>query len=277
MALESLRETKVPSDLSWELVVVDNNSSDDTREVVEGFKRSSGFEVQYVFEGRRGLANARNAGVMAAKGDIIGFTDDDCIVSPDWIASIAREFMSDPSLAGIGGRVELYNRNDRPVTIRTCKERIGFLIPRQLFNLMAGCNMAFTRQVFEGVGNFDPDFGAGGKFLSSEDSDFIYRAYKKGFKIVYCPDVLVYHNHGRKTDAQVHSLNRGYVIGRGAFYCKHILGGDRDILQLAYREVSWVTKTLIRTLFAGESIEKQRRLLRGLVTGAISKLTNNHL
>ena len=271
-ALKSLKDMEVASDIQWELLVIDNNSSDDTCEVIKNFARASGLNVKYLFEGNQGLSYARNRGLMKANGEIIAFTDDDCIVDKSWITSILKEFASDKTLLGLGGRVELYNVNDRPVTTRTFKDRMLFSSPNQLFNLLPGCNMAFAREVFDDVGEFDPNFGAGTKIASAEDSDFFYRVHKKGFKMIYSPDVLVYHNHGRRTDSQVRALNRGYVIGRGAFYCKHILRGDPVVMRLAYREISLQIKRFIRKLYRNESIEKEMRLLRFIITGAIYKL-----
>jgi len=273
--LKSLQEMSVPTNLRWELIVVDNNSKDDTREVVKDCAVTSGLNIKYVFEGKQGLSHARNRSIAEAKGDILAFTDDDCIVSGSWVQSIFKEFKADPEISVIGGRVELYNPNDRPVTTRTCKERVRFSVPGQFVNLMAGCNMAVGRQIFAEVGMFDPDFGAGAMFLSSEDSDFLYRAYKNNLKIVYSPDVLVYHNHGRRTEAQVESLKQGYVVGRGAFYCKHILRGDRDVLKLAFREVCSLIISLLVTLVVLKPIKGQKRLLGGLAMGAVLKLRSS--
>ena len=270
--LKSLGDMEVPSDIQWELLVVDNNSSDDTGEVIQKFVKTFGLDVKYLFEGNQGLSHARNKGLMNANGKIIAFTDDDCIVDKSWITSILKEFSSDKTLSGLGGRVELYNTNDRPVTTRTLKEWMLFSSPNQLFNLLPGCNMGFVRDVFDDVGIFDPNFGAGTKIASAEDSDFFYRAYKKGFKMIYSPDVLVYHNHGRRTDSQVRALNRGYVIGRGAFYCKHILRGDPVVMRLACREISTQIKRFIRNLYRNQSIEKEIRLIRFIITGALYKL-----
>jgi GT2 family glycosyltransferase len=116
-------------------------------------------------------------------------------------------------------------------------------------------------------------FGAGTKIASGEDSDFLYRAHKKGLKIRYYPDVLVYHDHGRKADSDVNALLRGYGCGRGAFYCKHILLGDRIVMRMALREVILTIRLLIKNLRAGHSIERQRigngscGLLMGVIRG----------
>ena len=79
------------------MIVVDNNSSDDTKDVVAGFENSSFCEIKYVFEGKQGLSRARNRGLAEAKYPLVAFTDDDCYVAKDWIVSILREFSVDRS------------------------------------------------------------------------------------------------------------------------------------------------------------------------------------
>ena len=128
--------------------------------------------------------------------------------------------------------------------------------------------MAFRREVYERIGGLDTRFGPGARIPAAEDADFIYRAYKAGFKLAYCPEVLVYHDHGRNTDVQVRQLNRGYVIGRGAFYCKHILAGDRAILKCAYWEVNHLFGRLSSNLFRGRSAADESRMLWHLLLGA---------
>lgn len=270
--LRSLERLDLAGDFTCEVIVIDNNSIDGTRDVVKEISKASPLIIKYAFETKQGLGHARNRGVMDAGGDVLAFTDDDCIPDTNWIRVIATKFSSEPSLAGIGGRVELYDESDQAVTVRRKREIADLQSVHQLFSLIAGCNMAFRRHVFEEVGSFDPVFGAGTKIAAAEDSDFLYRAYKKGLKIRYYPDVLVYHNHGRKTDAEVNALQRGYGCGRGAFYCKHILLGDRTIMRMAIREVVSIIKSLTRTILAGHSIERQTMVSYGLLMGVIRGL-----
>jgi GT2 family glycosyltransferase len=270
--LNSLQEMAVPVDLPWELIVVDNNSSDNTKEVVNNFIDKSDLNAKYVIERYQGLSYARNMGIQESSGNIIAFTDDDCIVDRHWITSISKEFQSSESIAGIGGRVELYNKMDRPISIRVYREKMTLSSIDRLFNLIIGCNMAFVRPVFDEVGMFDTDFGSGTRFASAEDSDFLYRAYKKGLKIIYSPDVLVYHNHGRRNDEQIKALYKGYAIGRGAFYCKYILMADKDVFHLARSAVSSLMKQIIKRFLKGRSSAHQRLFLIAIVIGFMYRL-----
>jgi glycosyltransferase involved in cell wall biosynthesis len=270
--LDSIKNMSIPNDLSWEILMVDNNSSDNTKKVIEEFRIKSGLNVVYVFEEKRGLSNARNSGIRNAQGEIIVFTDDDCIPDKNWLFFISKEFEADPSLSLIGGRVELYDPNDQPVTIRTSKERNHFTSIGQLFSLIPGCNFAFHRRILDALGGFDPDFGAGTRVKAAEDSDFLYRAYKMGFKMVYSPEILVYHNHGRRTKEQVFNLNKGYIIGCGAFYCKHILRGDPEVLKMAIAEVISLMKGFAKNLILLRTTVKQRLRLYFLSLGAVYRV-----
>ena len=268
MFLKSLENQEIPQGCDWEALIVDNNSTDDTKNVSQVFISRNSGRFRYLFEARQGKSIALNSAIPQAKGEVLVFTDDDCLPDSGWLCAIVNEFTTDPLLSILGGRVELYCKDDRPVTIRTYKDRILFSSPEQLFSLIPGCNMAIRRSVFDSVGDFDPLLGPGTKMGAvSEDTDLIYRVYKKGFKIAYSPDVLVYHNHGRRTDAQVQSLNHKYVVGRGAFYCKHILKADICVLKMAYWEVLALMKGLFKERFTGERARERKILLWDLLIG----------
>jgi len=275
--LHSLEKMLVPSELSWELIVVDNNSTDDTKELCSKFLQTYTLPLRYMFEGSQGKSIALNKGIQEATGEILAFTDDDAIVDPYWLTSIINEFRSDASISGIGGRVELYNKNDKPITIRNSKNKILLTSPQQLYNpIIIGVNMALKKRVFDEVGDIDSSLGPGTNIGSHEDADFIYRVYKKGFKLIYSPDVLVYHNHGRRTDAEVESLNQKYTLGRGAFYCKHILKGDINIFLMALWELYSIIIMFTKHILKRKSTKKNRRRLCNLITGFFYKATNFH-
>jgi GT2 family glycosyltransferase len=235
----------MPEGVQCELICVDNNSTDDTRRVVETLARGSPVPLRYLFEARQGSSNARNTGFRHARGEIIAVTDDDCMVGQTWLSDLWNEFQQRPSLGLLGGRVELHDPADLPVTIRTSRQRANFT-EESLFTLIAGCNFAFRGKLIDEIGLFDPDLGPGTPLMSAEDVDFIYRASKARVEIAYAPDVLLYHAHGRRSELDRRKLERGYLIGRGAFYAKHILARDRQVTRLAYWELSALAKSLVR-------------------------------
>jgi GT2 family glycosyltransferase len=270
-----LSRQRVTNGVEWEAVIVDNNSNDGTRLAIAPLLSAHPQKFKYLFEGRQGKSLALNAGIAEAQGEVFVFTDDDCVPDPDWLTAIAREFSADPSLGALGGRVELFSEEDRPVSIRTSRERTLVSSRDQLLSLLIGCNMAIRRSALEVVGGFDPFLGPGTRLPAMEDLDLLYRIFRKGLKIIYSPDALVLHNHGRTSDEQIQALNRGYVVGRGAFYCKHVLTGDVDVLRMAYWEVSSLARKLLKTFFTTEKQNGQAGFLWALFVGGVRRLVWN--
>jgi glycosyltransferase involved in cell wall biosynthesis len=260
----------VPSDVPWELLVVDNNSSDDTRAVLTRCFAQAEFPCRYVFEARQGISHARNRGIAEARGDIIACVDDDCLVDESWIAEIAGEFARDPSLQVLGGRVELFDPADAPVSIRTGRERLDLSGSAAAMDMIMGCNFAFRRGTFERIGAFDVRFGVGSGIVPSyEDCEFVYRIMRQGSgRIVYAPAVLVHHHHGRRDPLAVALLQRGYAAGRGGFYAAYLRRADWLVLRMALAEVADRLICLVSPRTGSTPRATHINALKGLAEGA---------
>jgi glycosyltransferase involved in cell wall biosynthesis len=206
---------------AWELVIVDNGSTDDTPERLEALAGSLEAPVTIVREPRPGLGRARNAGVTAARGALLAFTDDDCYPAVGYIDSVADAF-ADRERGFIGGRILLYDAQDHPVTIRVDSTPIPIppcsVVPT---GLVQGANMAFRREVLERIGGFDDALGPGTPFCN-DDVDAVARASAAGFAGSFVPEPVVHHHHGRRDPAEISALWRSYDHGRGAYYAKCI-------------------------------------------------------
>lgn len=268
--LESFRRLEPVPHVDWELVVVDNGSSDRTRELLDSFDGS--LPLRVFTEPRPGLSRSRNRAIREARGEVVAFTDDDCRVREDWLAALARGFRDDPGLDGLGGRIELYDSRDARITIRTERSPIPLESSGQLFGLIAGCNMAFRRRAFERVGLFDLRLGPGTPGMASDDVDFLYRCLKGGLRVEYRPDAVVFHAHGRRAPDQVEALERAYRMSRGAFYCKHVLRGDRDILKRSWWEVSGYLEAAAQATRRGEPVRPHTLPLWHVCLGAVRRL-----
>jgi glycosyltransferase involved in cell wall biosynthesis len=267
--LASLSRMSVPTRQAWEVVVVDNNSTDDTRDAVLQFGARAGFACRYAFEGRQGLSHARNCGVAEARGDVIACVDDDCLVDENWLAQIAVEFERDAALHVLGGRVELYDPADARVSVRTGRERLDLAGNVAALDHIIGCNIAFRRSAFEQIGGFDPRFGVGSAIVPSyEDCEFIYRVVRQGGGITYAPNVLVFHHHGRRDEAVVASLQRGYAAGRGGFYVSYARRADWRVIGMAWFELAERMIRILYPLTTAVQRKAQVALLRGLFEGA---------
>ena len=206
---------------SWELVIVDNGSSDDTGARLATLAHSLQAPVTIVHEPRTGLGRARNAGVGAARGTLLAFTDDDCYPAIDYVDRVVDAF-DDPDRGFIGGRILLYDAEDHPITIRVDTAPIPIpphsVVPT---GLVQGANMAFRREVLARIGGFDDALGPGTAFCN-DDVDAVARASAAGFAGSYVPEPVVHHHHGRRDPADIAALWRSYDHGRGAYYAKCI-------------------------------------------------------
>lgn len=204
----------------WELVVVDNGSTDGTSAVLKEFAQSFDGSVRLLFEPKPGLARARNTGWRAASGSIVAFTDDDCYPQADYLAQIHRCF-EEASVGFLGGRVLLYDPEDYPITIQLLDRRVD-LPPRSFVppGLIHGANFAFRRDILEAIGGFDERFGAGTELFSAEDTDALARASAYGCRGAYDPRPVVFHHHRRRDLNEIRRLQRAYTIGGGAYWLK---------------------------------------------------------
>lgn len=206
-----------------ELVLVDNGSTDDTAAVVERFDAASpDVSTTYVFEGRPGLAGARNAGIAAARGRWLAFTDDDCQLTRTYLADLWSYVVADTDPVLRGGRVELGDPLDAPMTIKLDPNPAELSANEIPGGFIHGCNMVMPRALFDVVGPFDERFGAGAPLKSGEDTDYMLRARRAGFAVRYVPNMAVKHFHGRRSREQLAKLNRQYEFGNGALLVKHI-------------------------------------------------------
>lgn len=271
--LRLLLDTMKTEGSAWptdtEVLVIDNNSSDATKQVVAEYASSENPVFRYLLESKLGKSQALNTGIREARGEIIAFTDDDCIPSPGWVANILKEFESDSELSVMGGRVELYDEKDLPQAILLSNCRTLITNAREVCETPAiiGANMAFRKTVLKVTRGFDPLLGPGTICKAVEDLDLIYRSLKRKYKIVYSPEVIVFHNHGRKTEWDENKTSFAYGLGRGAFYVKYILRLDFKIARIALRELSDLAKTLTKGVITRTNFPYHRLTLPAIFLG----------
>lgn len=245
--LQSILNMERP--IGFELIVVDNGSTDNTVDIVKRFILSVDFMVQLVYEPLQGLAAARNSGWRVAKGDIVSFTDDDCYVDRFFAYEVLAAFECNPQLGYVGGRVMLHDKTDLRVTIKESMERLTFL-PGTFVKTGAliGANLAFRRRALEQAGGFDTLLGAGTSLYSGEDAEMICRLSSLGWSGLYAPEIVVFHHHGRKSAAELFKLNWGYDVGRGGFYASLVMKNNMRKKILSHWINSIFHQKLIRSV-----------------------------
>ena len=253
--LRAMQQQVVPPDISWELIVVDNNSSDGTQALVAEWQtRLPG--LRYQFEERQGLSYARNRGIEAANGALLLFTDDDVIPESDWVATVVRA-MKLHGCDGLGGYIAPLWEETPPPWL-TDKFH-GFLAirmdnhgPRLLEaedDPPFGANMAFRREVFSRLGGFDVNRGHKGKVLAGgEEWDLFARLRDSGGKVVYIPAARVHHK------VEAFRLNKRY-FRRWRYQNSRNIGetqgvpGARTLLGIPPYLIAQTVKSGLRTVW----------------------------
>ena len=196
LTLQAIEACNLPESGLVELIVVDNASKDNTREITEAFT-SNKFAVRYVYEGKRGKGNAYNAGIAAAAGEILLFTDDDVRPAPGWLTEHIRQY-DNPEISGVQGRIELEFDAEPPAWMTTIHR--SFLAetcpsdqPIYPYDKhLVGANMSFRKSDALRAGPFNPLLGPGRSGFWDE-SEFTMRLMKLGCKLKYCPAASVRH------------------------------------------------------------------------------------
>lgn len=189
--------------LQWECIVVDNNSQDDTRQRVEEFASAHRqLCVRYLFEPKQGLSHARNAGIVAAKGEILAFIDDDERIVEEFVEAYIDLFDCCSEAMSAGGKIIAEYPSGRPSWMSRYVEQpianpMDFGPNVRRFpkgRIPGGGNMAFRREVFDRIGLFNTELGRTGKrLIGGEESDLFERAERCGMACYYQPPAVMYH------------------------------------------------------------------------------------
>ena len=218
--LDSLIKQTLPP-REYEIVVVDNNSTDNTREVVREFEERASHQIKYVLETTQGLSAARNTGIKQSSGPIISFIDDDAEADPGWLAAVVKAFNQHPEAWGVGGNTFAIWDAERPawltddflgnLSIQDRGPNKLKLIPGQT---LLGTNCSFRREVFAEIGYFPTDLGRVGKsLLAGEEAELCLRIHLRGKSMYHVPDVIVYHHVTPERMTRSYFRKRCYLSG----------------------------------------------------------------
>lgn len=188
----------------FEVIVVDNNSKDHTKDVVSVFARSHPLlSLRYFLENKQGTSFARNRGIIEAFGNILCFADDDTLPCSDWLKELLDTFV-DADIGCAGGPMELdYQGLERPSHLRGDLQGLlgGFQLSYSVPTVVTdwtefpwGGNMAFRKDIFSVVGFFSTALGPSADIrLTAEETEFIRRIPEHGYKVLYVPTAITKH------------------------------------------------------------------------------------
>jgi len=199
--LEQLRRLQCPTGVEWQLLVVNNNSSDSTSDVLESF--GGQLPLRWVFEPEPGLSNARNRAILETTADYLIWTDDDVLVAPDWLDAYVAAFREHPDAAFFGGPVDPWfdgtpprwlSRNLDQISIAFALRQFGDSIFRFDESRMPfGANCAFKHDVLRHF-QYNPRLGRGpGNNVSGEDTQIMREMMAAGFTGWWVPRAKVRH------------------------------------------------------------------------------------
>ncbi len=241
---------------SFELIVVDNASTDATRQVVASRANPN---LRYIYEPVTGLSVARNTGAKLARAEILAYLDDDAVASPNWLSALHAAYQANPQLAIAGGRVTLlWAEGNIPPS---------WLSPNLSGNLGAydlgaemrlidqpgqtprGLNYSIRRQFLEQAGGFDLKLGRVGKnLLSNEELHMTELALEQGWQVAYLPDAHVAHHVAPERLNRAWFLSRGWWQGISECYREQLAGrsglgqfnrGGERMLRGLYRSLKY--------------------------------------
>jgi glycosyltransferase involved in cell wall biosynthesis len=207
-ALESVSRLNYPD---YEVILVDDGSTDGVPEIAARYP-----QVRYHRQANRGLSVARNVGMELATGEIVAYTDDDCVADRDWLYFLVAKLL-DSDASGVGGP-NLLPTEDGPVA--ACVQvspgaPAHVLVDDSVAEHVPGCNMAFWRDRLMAIGGFDPVYSKAG-----DDVDVCWRLEGEGEHVVYAPSAMVWH-HRRSTVRAYLKQQRGYGEAEALLKRKH--------------------------------------------------------
>ena len=242
--LDSIAGSVLPQSVDWEVLIIDNNSSDRTAEIAREFVLRCPDRFHYIFEPQQGKSYALNRGIREARGDVLAFVDDDVKVDPEWLWNLTKA-LEDGSWAGVGGRTLLAEHFSPPrwLALSGAHSLLGILAavfdlgdePCALDKPPYGANMAYRKEIFNKYGLFRTDMGPSADPeipRPNEDTEFGRRVMAAGEHLRYEPSAVVYHPVPRDRIRKDYFLSWWFDYGRAA---AREVGKRRDILGIQRR------------------------------------------
>jgi glycosyltransferase involved in cell wall biosynthesis len=244
--------------LQPEAIVVVDQSSDDTTERLVEERIAAGLPIRYRRVAPRGLGASQNVAVSLATTEIVAITDDDCVVDPRWLETLASAFETTPPMDLVGGAVHaLPAVADRawPVSLRTSATRLDLRGYAPPWTVGSGNNFAVRRETFLRLGGCDERLGPGSPGKGGVDTDLFYRFLRAGARVRYEPAAVVLHERQRYEDRLARRPLYGHGVGAGVAFRLR----DRDAMALRLL-LDWSVLRL--TMLGRAAMRREWRALR---------------
>jgi glycosyltransferase involved in cell wall biosynthesis len=239
--LDSLLLQEFDKSFEHEIIVVDNNSKDRTKEIVKDYIPKFHGILRYVFESKQGLSFARNRGIKEAKGQIIAFTDDDCLIDKLWLRNIVNTFLEYNADCVFGKIIPKWEGANLPKWLERNKKmwRIlgtldygenNKLIDSEKFEFY-GSNFSIKKEILSEIGLFNTELGRKGTLLlSGEDTEFFNKLLVSKKRIVYNPKVYVHHKVQEYRTKKRYFIKWHFFTGVSLAYRDHVKFSKKKFL-----------------------------------------------
>ena len=236
LLFETVTSVLQGAELPTEIIIIDQ--SDNPHEELRTWQPNQFCEIRYLWTQSVGVGRARNAGIGAARHDMLAFIDDDMIVAPAWFTSLMRALLHSGRRSVVTGQV-LAGEAEVPSSFApsTKTDELPAVYEGRVGRdvLWTG-NMAMWRSAVNDVGVFDERLGPGSRFPASEDNDYGFRLLEARYRILYVPEAILYHRAWR-AEREYLPLRWNYGRGQGAYYAKHLSLRDRYMLGRMWKDM----------------------------------------
>lgn len=212
---------------SYEIIIIDQSTKGSNTFFLKNIK------VKYFISPQKGVGFAKNFALKKAKGEIVAFTDDDCIVNTNWLQNISQSLKENKNIAGVFGKVLPYKQKSHKNMICLCTflKKKNEIITKPCIHYKKigfGNNMAFRKNALIKIGGFKNWLGPGSIGNNAEDAEISYRMLLNDFKILYNSKIIVWHDRWFKKDSsELKRQMRSYACGELAAYGFYALKGEK--------------------------------------------------
>lgn len=238
--LDSLFAQDYPKD-KYEIIVVDDSGNGEAKIMLDELKRTH-LNLSYIIQYHKGPASARNVGAKTSSGEIIGFVDDDCIVSKDWLRLMVDSHTQNPGIIAVGGLTSVPTQKSSVLAsqfLSNCSIETHFN-RRQEVIFFPTCNVSLKRKILDRY-KFNETFPLPG----GEDLEFSWRLFKDGYRFIWDKDIKVIHY---RDDSVVGFVKQAYIYGRGNLLVQHLHKDQPLLKELKTGKISFWATTFINTI-----------------------------
>lgn len=267
----------------YEIVLVDNNCTDNTHEICENFAaKYADLNFRYTKEPEQGLSAARNKGIKEAKGNVFVYIDDDALIDTWYLRTINEYMSAHPDICAVGGPIiPLYETAEPQWMTRYTKELLcGYLyfgdkersFPGHRYP--GGGNAAYRSDVFQQVGLFNTDLGRkGDSLMGAEEKDIFDKMYSRGMRYMYLPKMILHHIIPQKKLERDYFDRLTYQIGLSERQRTQAIGKGKYIKRLCSETVKWCGTLVLLCLYTisfhpmkgWKLVQFRRNVTRGLL------------